>query len=410
MATEQSTILPPAAPPVATGFKLPHMSIIGIIRLVILAISIIWSVFNLALLWSNGIDIQAVIWALWWPAIFLVQLLIVTLPWRAVPIKEVGRMFLMGMSVVFFGAYLAELALTAVLTAYPDFNPFYRIITIDFILGTRVDVLSDLASPLCEEVFKILPVILFLLLAGRGYWKRVLGPLDVAILGGASGAGYLFMENIARSTHSWQSLGPDRWIDTASIHIGPIFLWPDAYHGSVSVWMGHPEVTMFVALCLGFGLFIRKKTKLWSLIPVLGIMWAIWLHFMINYADYDSQIFWTKTVIWLNLNGGLLQYVLLLGLLIAIGIATITKFQYVKQDKNATVAAVFKETQDYMKAHQGQTFLIIKKLWSLRHFWAYRHAVAYGLFYMKQQTSKEKSKWLSWLYALRQQAIGKPAQ
>jgi hypothetical protein len=53
--------------------------------------------------------------------------------------------------------------------------------------------------------------------------------------------------------------------------------------------------------------------------------------------------------------------------------------------------------------------VVAKKLWSLRHFWSFRHAVAYGRFYYKQQKPSEvKRKWVYWLADLREQALGRP--
>ena len=87
-----------------------------------------------------------------------------------------------------------------------------------------------------------------------------------------------------------------------------------------------------------------------------------------------------------------------------------TKYVYLQKDKEATVAAVFKEFQEYVKANPGQPLLIVKKLWSLRHFWSFRHAVAYGALYARQQKREEvKKEWIDWLISLRNQSLGKPA-
>ncbi len=378
-----------------------------LIQYAALAIIAVWSLVNIVLLWVNGIDPKGIIWALWWPAIFLVQYTVLTTPWRAITVKEIGRMFLIGMGLVFFASYWGELLLTGIITAYPNFNPIYRIMTMDFLLGRGVSVLADVASPIVEETFKIVPVIVFLLIAGRGYWKRALGPLDVALLGGASGAGFLFMENLAREISGyWSRLGPDRSVRVASPGINPFYIFPDMYHGDYSVWMGHPEATMFVGLALGFGLLIRKKFPAWFIIPIFAFLWVVWLHFRINY-ELGRQ-FWAQLIILLRLNGGLVGYVLELGLLLALAVAMYTKFVYLKKDKEATVTAVVKEFQEFVKANPGQPLLIITKLWGLRHFWSFRHAVAYGAFYAKQQKPEQRTKdWMAWLISLRNQALGK---
>ncbi len=403
---------PPAAPATtpsgpALPFDISRLDKWAVIQYVAFAIIALWTVVNIALLWVNGIDPMGIVWALWWPGIFLVQYTVLTTPWRAVTVKEIGRMFLVGMGLVFFASYWGELIMTSIITAYPDFNPIYRILTLDFLLGRGVNILADVSSPIVEETFKIVPVVVFLLIAGRGYWRRALGPLDVALLGGASGAGFLFMENLARETAGyWSRLGPDRSVWVASPGINPFYIFPDMYHGDVSIWMGHPEATMFIGLALGFGLLIRKKFPIWPIIPVIAFAWVTWLHFLINYSL--GQQFWAQLVVGLRLNGGLIGYVLEFGLLAGLIIAMVTKYLYLQKDKDATVQAVVKETMDYINASSGQPLLIAKKLWGLRHFWSFRHAVAYGALYAKQQKPGERTRdWIEWLAGLRDQALGK---
>jgi hypothetical protein len=379
------------------------------IQIVAFVVIGIWTVINFALLWSNGITPQGIIWALWWPAIFLLQYTVLMTPWRAITVKEIGRMFLIGMGLVFFASYWGELLLTGIIRAYPNINPLNLILRSGFVLGPGVNILADVASPICEETFKILPVVIFLLIAGRGYWKRALGPLDVALLGGASGAGFLFMENIARFISGyWERIGPNRSSWVASPGFNPFYIFPDMYHGSASVWMGHPEATMFIGLALGCGLMIRKKFPLWPVIPAIAFIWVVWLHFMINGSDLLSDLWWGQIVLALHLNGGLIGYVLEFGLLAAMAVAMITKYLYLKTDKKATLAVMLKEFQEYVKATPGQPMLIAKKLWSLRHFWSFRHAVGYGVFYAKQQKQGEvKKEWINWLVSIRNQALGK---
>jgi hypothetical protein len=406
VAVEQPPV-PPAKP--STSLKLPPLNKWTMIRIAVFVILGIWTVINFALLWANGITPQGIIMALWWPAIFWVQYAVFTTPWRAVTLKDLAKMFLIGMGLVFFAAYWGEILLTNIITAYPDINPLYRFITLDFVLGRGVNVMADVASPFMEESMKILPVLIFLFFAGRGYWKRALGPLDVALLGGASGAGFLFMENIARFISGYtDKIGPFRTVSIASPGFNPFYIFPDMYHGGSSVWMGHPEATMFVGLALGYGMMIRKKFPVWPIIPLVAFIWVTWLHFMINGFDTAGNAFWGQIVSGLRLNGGLIGYVLEFGLLAALIVAMVSKYMYLQKDKEASVAVQVKKFQEFVKANPGQPLLIVKKLWSLRHFWSFRHAVAYGAIYARQQKPGEvKREWLNWLISLRNQALGK---
>lgn len=232
----------------------------------------------------------------------------------------------------------------------------------------------------------------------------------MALLGGASGAGFFFMENIARVISGyWSRIGPDRSSWVASPGFNPFYLFPDAYHGDSSIWLGHPEATMFVGLFLGFGLLIRKKTKLWPIVPAIGFLWVVWLHYMINGFNSGNRAFWVQIINLLHLNGGLTIFVLAFGLILSLGISMYTKYLYLQTDKEAQVSVQLKAFPDFLKTSSGQPMLIVKKLWSLRHFWSFRHAVAYGVFYAKQQKPGEvKPDWIKWLVSLRNQALGKP--
>jgi hypothetical protein len=317
-------------------------------------------------------------------------------------------MFLIGMSIVFFGAYLCEVALTDLIES-TLYNSVYLFLAQSSMLGSGVDIMQAVSSPIVEEIFKVLPAVVFLLVAGRGYWKRALGPLDVGLLAGASGAGFLFMENLARVAGGWMSsLGWDRNWDSASFGINPFFIFPEMVHGTLTVWPGHAEMAMFIGVCLGFGLLLRKKLPvIWMALPAIALFWMMWLHFLINYLTPDNQQAWAQLVMGLHLNGGLVQYFMILALLLAVAFSMITKYRYLQKDPEATVKVVWKETQEYIRANQKQPLLIVKKLWSLRHFWTFRHAVAYGFYYAKQQKPEDRDKWVPWLYGLRQMAIGK---
>ena len=409
-ATQQAspaTVPEPVAKPSGAS-KLPVPRLWTIVRIAVFAVITVWSVINLYLLWQSGFEPVDVLKALWVPAIFVIQFTLLTTPWRAVTAKEIARMFLIGMSIVFFGAYLAENFLTD-LIEITMYNTVYPILAQESLLGPGVDIMSAVSAPIVEEIFKFSPAVIFLLVAGRGYWKRALGPLDVGLLAGASGAGFLFMENMARVAGGWMgSLGWDRTWDSASFGINPFFIFPEMVHGTLTVWPGHAEMAMFIGVCLGFGLLLRKKLPvIWVAVPGFALVWTIWLHFLQNYLVTDNQQAWSVLVKGLNLNCGLAQYFMILALLAAIAFSMITKYRYLQKEPEATVKVVWKETREYIRTNQKQPLLIVKKLWSLRHFWTFRHAVAYGVFYAKQQKAEDRDKWLHWLYNLRQMALGK---
>ena len=48
--------------------------------------------------------------------------------------------------------------------------------------------------PFTEEIIKVTLLVLFLYWGRHAAWRRIMGPLDAAVLGGASGAGLTFLK------------------------------------------------------------------------------------------------------------------------------------------------------------------------------------------------------------------------
>jgi len=210
-----------------------------------------------------------------------------------------------------------------------------RLLTLEQFLG-NYDLMSIVVAPLAEEIMKVAPV-LILLLWGKGQsWKRILAPLDASILAGASGAGFAFVENLFRiADNNWASLGPDRVTYVASPQIGPFSLFPEMeasqYYGVPTVWFGHSEMAAFLALAIGMGLFFRKKTRAWWLIPGVTLIWCMWDHFLVNYLEPEPSQLWAKILPTLDLYGQLLPFIFLA----SIGLAIRTEKWYLSIDKSA---------------------------------------------------------------------------
>jgi len=354
-------------------------------------LSVVFALSALIMLWLSDISPKGIVWAAYWPVIFLLQLLIVTIPWRAVPLKLTWQFFLLGMSIVPAVTFLAQYLLYNLLSS----TPIYYFLTSDEVLG-GVDLMAPVVAPLTEEIFKILPVLLFLGLGRNLAWRRITGPLDAMLLAAASGAGFDFIENLFRATNNyWAPLGPDRVSWVASPHLGSLYLYPNMIasdmYGVPTVWFGHAEMTACVGLALGLGLFIRQKFKLWWLLPLTILLWAMWDHFLVNYLGPLPEQLWARTLPALDLYGYLLPYVFLAGFLLAVYQTIRTQKWYVQQDHLAAVSTgILKYPQ---------------KLLHLPGFLRLRQMAAFGLRDFALAKPDKANNRASWVWALREQMI-----
>jgi hypothetical protein len=70
-------------------------------------LTILFFLIAFIMLWVSGISPKGIVWSAYWPVIFVLQLLIITTPWRSVPLKLPLKFFLIGMSIVPAVTFLA---------------------------------------------------------------------------------------------------------------------------------------------------------------------------------------------------------------------------------------------------------------------------------------------------------------
>jgi hypothetical protein len=362
-------------------------------------ISIILSVILLVALWLTAITPKGILWAVYWPGIFLLQLIIVTTLWRSVPLRSVGFMFLLGMGIV----PIFTFAIQAVMYYLVNLAPVHGVLTSDNVLG-YYDLMAPVVAPFTEEILKVTPLVLFLYWGRHAAWRRIMGPLDAAVLGGASGAGFEFIENLFRvAAGNWSLLGPDRVAPVASPHIGPFYLFPDMvgsnYYGVHTVWFGHGEMAAAVGLALGLGLFLRKKCRYWWTIPGITLAWAIWDHFLVNYLGPHPYQTWARILPPLDLYGRLLPFCFLAAFLYSIYLSSRTFKWYLSIDP----AAVLDKT--FYHSLRSNPRLLVKKIPVFWSFWHQRWGVAYGLRDFSQYPLEKAENWATWLLVLREQML-----
>ncbi|MFS0724817.1 PrsW family glutamic-type intramembrane protease [Paenibacillus sp. 1P07SE] len=138
-------------------------------------------------------------------------------------------------------------------------------------------------TPVAEEVFKLLPLLLFLLFSRRA---TSLGLSDYALIGAATGAGFQFMEEITR-----------RWItgfmpygltlfDGQVIHWEWNSLFPGYFELRIFSQLtsaSHVVLTALAALGIGIGIRISRKLGRWAYsVPALLLALGIWDHALWN--------------------------------------------------------------------------------------------------------------------------------
>ncbi|GGD60030.1 PrsW family glutamic-type intramembrane protease [Paenibacillus nasutitermitis] len=153
--------------------------------------------------------------------------------------------------------------------------------------GTTSDTWSvAVITPIFEELWKLLPLGLFLFFSRRA---SALSLSDYTLIGAATGVGFQLMEELSRR---WLSSGPgdysSTWLGGKTIHWDFFTLFPGYFEESflpTLMTVSHPVHTAMIAL--GFGIAFRLRTRLtkWVfLFPVVLLLWSI-----LDHAAYNGQ-------------------------------------------------------------------------------------------------------------------------
>lgn len=157
--------------------------------------------------------------------------------------------------------------------------------------GTTSDTWSvAVATPIVEELWKLLPLGAFLFFSRRA---TALSLSDYVLLGAAPGIGFQLFEELSRR---WVNDGPiARQYDYSvtllggkTIHWDLFSLFPGHFEESVVPTMmsvSHPVHTGMVALGLGLAYRFRQKLTSWAfLFPAVLLLWSI-----LNHAAWNGQ-------------------------------------------------------------------------------------------------------------------------
>ena len=242
-----------------------------------------------------------------WQVPLVLQLLILTWPWRTVSTRSVLGFFLLGFGPIFFLAVLSQNGLALLLgDVLGDLSTTLLVGGVGSLGNIKVNVLS----PPTEELLKILPLLAVFFWARSGL-RRMGGPLDFAILAGATGAGFGFAEDLFGlggpfwSTPTSPLLGLGVGTAYTALVVNPLNRFPlDVVPGFEldyqslvgilnpsaeqlplgAIWAGHGVLPLFVGLVLGLAVMVRRRfSRLVYVLPALALLWVTWDHFVANW-------------------------------------------------------------------------------------------------------------------------------
>lgn len=240
-----------------------------------------------------------------WSVPFLLMLAVVSLPWRTVRWRTIVAFFMTGMGPVFL--FVLFIAFVLDVTGVEDL--IGRLLRSLASAGNDLritNVSAHLIAPVVEETAKVLPLVLVLWWR-QSFLRTSAGPLDLAVLAGATGAGMGFAEDIFVYLH--QGLpGPTSGI--FGLGLGPVyanlfgverpgfvfggrswfadtaaFFFPEMQETLGVVWMGHGALTLGIGLSLGLAIWWSRQygSRWFYLIPVMVFLAATMAHLLTNW-------------------------------------------------------------------------------------------------------------------------------
>jgi len=388
----------------------PRIQAFGAIRFFGIVVALVAAIY----LWirADGRFPEATVWQV--P--LMLELLILSLPWRTVSARTIVRWFLIGVGPIFLLTVLLQwlLVLSPLHGWMTDLSGQLGLAGI----GLLGNVHSTVWAPITEEVAKVLPLVL-LLIWGRSHLNRLGGPLDFAILAAATGAGLGFAEDLFQ-------VGSFSWTTPESLLLGlgigvlyllvivnplnryplPVFDFDINYQGLVGIlnpsveelelgatWPGHGVLPLLVGLAIGFAVLGRRRygTRLVYLLPALALVWAIWDHFVANWYSFarceraDAPTLCGLTQ--LDFIGGLLP-------LVAIGgwaLATLASQRVVA--RHAATDPVFDLTRRQLTPAAYRSVGLTWPIAFARdvmHYLTARNRSAFGVFHMQHASADER--------------------
>lgn len=339
-----------------------------------------------------------------WSVPFVLMIAAVSTPWRSVKWRTVASFFMIGFGPVFL--------LTALVAWGLDASGVEDIIRRGLgslaTSGTDLrltDVRADVVAPVIEEAFKVVPLVVLFWWRGSGF-RSSAGPLDYAVLAGATGAGVGFAEDIF--VHIFQGLtGPTSGI--FGLGLGPVyaalvgadrpgfvftgrswfadnfaFFFPEMQELLGMVWSGHGALALGIGLALGLAVWWSRRGSRWLfLVPVGVYLWTMTEHMLANWyggSGCANRLSPLCTVAAVGLHGRVFPLVVLIGWGYAMWIAG----RHLRQFRTVDPALVLPRGSIDRAAYSSRGWRGWIRLWSDRFdFNRLRRKTAYGAFHLQ---------------------------
>lgn len=334
-----------------------------------------------------------------WSVPFLLAMAAVTTPWRSLPFRNLAGLFLVGFGPIFLIALGVQwiLGLDPIDDAVSSLFEGFASAGFDLQL-TKLS--SDVWAPLTEEILKVVPVLLLLRWRATSF-TTLAGPLDYAVVGGATGAGFAFAEDtlvlISPNflTHPsaetfgfgvgrfYQNIvGADSFGRNARSGYSDVmsFFFPEMQELSGATWAGHGALAFGLGLAIGLAVWLvrRNRNRIWYLLPVVMYLWVTWEHVLANWyggAGCNRRDLPLCTLADIDLRGRILPVVILAGFGVAAYLSGRAVRELKANDRLMAMGTSDIKTDGYASAGwRGWLDLIRDGFEFLR----LRHSTAYG--------------------------------
>jgi hypothetical protein len=358
-----------------------------------------------------------------WSVPFLLVIAAVSAPWRSISWTNLAALFMVGMGPV----YLLALFVQWLLGVSPIEGWTESLLDSLTEAGIELRLTSlnkDLWAPLTEELLKVSPL-LVLVLWRRSSLRTTAGPIDYAVIAGATGAGFALAEDISVYLGQGLLVGPPS--STFALNLGPAygalvgsdpgsltgrsgfadnmsFFFPEMQDIFGVVWSGHGALALGLGLSVGLTVWGARRfgSRILYLVPPVAYLWVVWEHMMVNWyggAGCNRRDLPLCTLADLDLRGRIFPIVLLVAWGLAIYVSGRAVRNYRDQDRLLSTAGF---TRDGYRADGWRGTSAYVKGWF--EFRRWRRKISYGVFHVQHMRTVRKYDLLA-LYACRTRAL-----
>ena len=232
---------------------------------------------------------------------FLLLISVVSTPWRSVSFSTLWALFMVGLGPIVLLVVMSQGLLALSPTEVWTRSLFNSLAEAGF--ETRITFPSTVIfAPVLEEFFKVAPL-LALIFWGKSRLRVHSGPIDYAVMAGATGAGFACGEDLLVYLNQGLS-GPTSSV--FAFNLGPVyqslvgsrpgafdsdftkemsFVFPEMQYIGGVAWIGHGALALGLGLAIGLVIWgVRRFHNRWFYLVIpLVYLWVVWEHRMANW-------------------------------------------------------------------------------------------------------------------------------